>query len=245
MLIAQVSDIHASAGDSMLSALDKAIAWLDKIALDALVITGDLVNGDYVPGYRAIAERLAKLRCPVFILPGNSDNPDLLRAALGSRTAWVDRSGPMHFSARLGNMRLIGLDVTVAHANYGDALPHLRWLQSELEKASEPTLLFMHQPPFLTGIDVIDAIRCKNEGPLIQVLESARTRPLAVLCGHVHRPVTGTLGTIVVQICGSLCTPNPLLLGDAAEPPLTDAPSLLIHAVEHGHLRTHIVSLSM
>jgi hypothetical protein len=56
-------------------------------------------------------------------------------------------------------MRLIGLDVTVAHANYGDALPHLRWLQSELEKASEPTLLFMHQPPFLTGIDVIDAIR--------------------------------------------------------------------------------------
>jgi hypothetical protein len=67
--------------------------------------------------------------------------------------------------------------------------------------------------------------------------------PLAILCGHVHRPAFGRLGLIPVQTCGSLCPPNPLLLEGRADLSVIDAPSFLVHEVSDGRLVSHVVSV--
>lgn len=67
MLIAQFSDIHAAADNDNLSRLDRALAWLDRIAPDALVLTGDLIDNGEIEGYSAIAARLATRPYPAFI----------------------------------------------------------------------------------------------------------------------------------------------------------------------------------
>lgn len=59
MLIAQISDIHAAADNDNLSRLDRALAWLDRIAPDVLVLTGDPIDNGEIEGYSAIAARLA------------------------------------------------------------------------------------------------------------------------------------------------------------------------------------------
>ncbi|WP_240232882.1 metallophosphoesterase family protein [Devosia lacusdianchii] len=69
MLIAQISDIHASAGNANLEAWGKAVAWLNTLAPDAVIITGDIVGDGWATGYDAMLDRLSVLDCPVFALP--------------------------------------------------------------------------------------------------------------------------------------------------------------------------------
>lgn len=55
MIIAQVTDIHAAQDNDNLSRFERALAWLDLIEPDALVLTGDLIDDDWRDGYTAIA----------------------------------------------------------------------------------------------------------------------------------------------------------------------------------------------
>lgn len=243
MLIAQISDIHAGPDLSSLRTLERAIGWLRTFRPDVLVVTGDLVDDGWRQGYRMIAESLRSLDCPVHPLPGNGDDAALMRSELAAVGTWAAAAGPMHFRAAANGLILCGLDVTVAGQSYGDVLPHLPWLVSALADVTTPVLLFMHQPPITIGIEALDQVRCKNDGALLGALEAMDRQPLAILCGHVHRPVSGRLGSISVQTCGSLCPPNPLLLDGRADLPMVDAPSFLVHDVSGGRLLSHVVSI--
>ncbi|KYP97584.1 hypothetical protein BG74_01730 [Sodalis-like endosymbiont of Proechinophthirus fluctus] len=58
MVIAQISDIHVADDNDNLSRQDRALACLDIIAPDVLVLTGDLIDNSEIEGYTAIAARL-------------------------------------------------------------------------------------------------------------------------------------------------------------------------------------------
>lgn len=243
MLVAQISDIHASPDLSSLRTLERAIGWLKTLRPDALVVTGGLVDDGWRQGYRLIAESLQSLDCPVHLLPGNGDDVLLMRSELAAVGTWTAATGPMHFRTAVNGLTLCGVDVTVAGQSYGDVLPHLAWLTSALADVTTPVLLFMHQPPFRIGIEALDQVRCRNDGALLNALEAMDRPPLAIACGHVHRPVSGRLGSIPVQTCGSLCPPNPLLLDSRADLPVVDAPSFLVHDISDGRLLSHVVSI--
>ncbi|EJC85404.1 putative phosphohydrolase [Rhizobium leguminosarum bv. trifolii WSM2297] len=244
MLIAQISDIHARPDLSSLRTLGRAIGWLRVFRPDALVVTGDLVDDAWREGYRLIAESLHALDCPVHLLPGNGDDVQLMRSEFAAIGTWLGAPGPLHFRVAVDDLTLFGVDVTVAGQSYGDLLPHLPWLTSALAAVTTPVLLFMHQPPFRIGIEVLDQVGCRNGHALLGALEGMDRQPLAILCGHVHRPISGRLGSIPVRTCGSLCPPNPLLLEGRDDLPIIDAPSFLVHDVSDGRLISHIVSIA-
>ncbi|MBY5670943.1 metallophosphatase [Rhizobium leguminosarum] len=243
MLVARISDIHARPDLSSLQTLERAIGWLRTFRPDALVVTGDLVDDGWRRGYRRVAESLRSLDCPVHLLPGNGDDLQLMRSELAAVGTWINATGPMHFRTAVDGLTLFGVDVTVAGQSYGDVLPHLPWLMNALADVTTPSLLFMHQPPLRIGIEVLDRVGCRNGSALLSTLEAVNRPPLAILCGHVHRPAFGRLGSIPVQTCGSLCPPNPLLLEGRADLPVIDAPSFLVHEVSDGGLVSHVVSL--
>ena len=168
MLVAQISDIHARPDLSSLRTLERAIGWLRTLRPDALVISGDLVDGGWRQGYRLIAESLRSLDCPVHLLPGNGDDVLLMRSELAAVGTCAAATGPMHFHAAINGLTLCGVDVTVAGQSYGDVLPHLPWLTSALADVTTPILLFMHQPPIRIGIEALDHVRCRNEDVLCQ-----------------------------------------------------------------------------
>nr|WP_245305718.1 metallophosphoesterase [Rhizobium leguminosarum] len=199
MLVAQISDIHAGPDLSSLQALERAIGWLKMFRPDALVVTGDLVDDGWRQGYRLVAESLRSLDFPVYLLPGNADDVQLMRSELAAVGTWIKATGPMHFRAAVDGLALFGVDVTVAGQSHGDVLPHLPWLMSALADVTTPALLFMHQPPFTIGIEALDRVGCRNGSALFSALETMHRLPLAILCGHVHRPAFGRLGIIPVQ----------------------------------------------
>lgn len=243
MLVAQISDIHAGPDGSSLLVFERAIDWLRTFRPDALVLTGDLVDGGWQQGYRKIADSLRALDFPIYLLPGNGDDQSAMRAELAGVGNWASPLGPMHFNAAFDDVALVGVDVTVAGQSHGDILPHLPWLIGTLVDVAAPLLLFMHQPPFGIGIEVLDQVACRNGEVLLDLLEAAGHQPLGILCGHVHRPIFGRTGSIVLQTCGSLCPPNPLLLGDRDDLDILDSPSFLIHEVRNDRLVSHVVSI--
>ena len=243
MLIAQMSDIHASAGNDNLSRLDRAISWLESIRPHVVVVTGDLVEGNWPEGYKLITAALQRLECRSLILPGNADERAVMRNAMPEVDYWLDEP-QMHFVECHGEALIIGLDVSIDGKTYGDVAESLPWLQQTL--ASELPgipLLFTHHHVFQCGISPVDEVMCRGTDALSEVLSGGGRQPVAICSGHVHRSMSSSIAKIPAHICGSICPANPLLLDPSLQPPVTDPPALMIHDLRNGQLVSSHISV--
>ncbi|WAH52775.1 metallophosphoesterase [Pseudescherichia vulneris] len=242
MLIAQVSDIHASPENDGLSRFDRVLAWLAQLQPDVLVLTGDLTDNHWLEGYKQIAARLDRQAYSSLILPGNSDDRHLMRSVWGERMWTHDASkDALHFIHDAGNLRLIGLDSTVDNQDYGSVTDHLAWLDKQLSDTEDsPSLLFMHHHVFASGIPTLDETLCRGLDKLEALIRDT-PNTLALSAGHVHRPVAGTFAGIPAYICGSVCPANPVWFGTENVPPVGDPPALMIHRYVSNALSSHHV----
>src|SRR5258705_13906314 len=90
MLIAQISDMHVKAEGELLYGridtagfLERAVAHVMTLdpRPDVVLATGDLVEGGKPEEYALLRRLLAPLAMPVYLIPGNPDARDALRAA--------------------------------------------------------------------------------------------------------------------------------------------------------------------
>lgn len=174
MLIAQVSDIHASSENDHLQRFERVLTWLADLQPDILVLTGDLTDGGWREGYQQIAERLERQNYPSLILPGNSDDRHLMAMIWGSVGRSDTPTQALHFSHQAGELRLIGLDSTVDRQDYGCVTGHLEWLDKQLNDAgNSPALLFMHHHVFESGIPTLDESMCRGIDLLETLIKNA------------------------------------------------------------------------
>lgn len=242
MLIAQVSDIHASSENDHLQRFERVLTWLADLQPDILVLTGDLTDGGWREGYQQIAERLERQNYPSLILPGNSDDRHLMAMIWGSVGRSDTPTQALHFSHQAGELRLIGLDSTVDRQDYGSVNGHLEWLDKQLNDAgNSPALLFMHHHVFESGIPTLDESMCRGIDLLETLIKNAPARLLAIAAGHVHRPVAGTFAGLPAYICGSVCPANPVWFGTENIPPVAEPPALMIHRYVNNRLTSHHV----
>jgi 3',5'-cyclic AMP phosphodiesterase CpdA len=76
----------------------------------------------------------------------------------------------------------------------------LAWLERRLiERPDAPTMIFMHHPPFRTGLVDMDNINCRG-GEAMAAIVRRFPNVQRVVCGHHHRPITtrwaGTIGSV-------------------------------------------------
>lgn len=199
MIIAQITDTHIKAGGRLAyRKVDSAAKLADCVAHlnamnprpDMALLTGDLVDFGKPEEYAVLREILAPLRMPMYAIPGNHDERAAFRAAFAA-DGYLPRDGDFcHYAIEDYPVRLIGLDTTVPGEPGGNLCPdRLAWLDARLAEAPErPTVLFMHHPPFLTGIANMDWQNCRNGDALGALVERHR-QVFRVLCGHVHRPI--------------------------------------------------------
>jgi Icc protein len=243
MLIAQMSDIHASAENNNLFRLGRAISWLASIQPDVVVMTGDLVEGNWPEGYQLITVALQHLNCRSLILPGNSDERAVMRETMPEVDYWTYEAG-MHFAECHSEALIIGLDVCVDDQTYGDIAGSLPWLQRTLTSDLPGIpLLFTHHHLFRCGISPIDDVMCRGTNALGDVLSGSGRQPIAICSGHVHRSMSSSIAKIPAHICGSICPANPLLLDPSRQPPVTDPPALMIHDLRNGQLVSSHISV--
>ncbi|MFC7396413.1 phosphodiesterase [Chelatococcus sp. GCM10030263] len=210
MIIAQLSDFHArprgtaAYGDvdtnAMMRRAVAALLALDPLP-DCVLVTGDLTDCGLPEEYDLVREALADLPMPVFPVPGNHDRRETFAAGLGGLCSKLPATGFQHYTVEDYPVRLIGLDTLVAGEHGGALCPEREaWLAARLgEGDGRPTLIFMHHPPFLTGIDGMDVMLC-TVSPELPELIARHPEIERIVCGHYHRPIVrrwaGTLGFV-------------------------------------------------
>ncbi len=78
--------------------------------------------------------------------------------------------------------------------------PRLAWLAEALaQDPNKPTIIFMHHPPFPTGLAGMDGINCRGGAAMADIV-AAYPNVERVLAGHYHRSIqlrwAGTIGSI-------------------------------------------------
>src|SRR5215468_619425 len=122
MLICQISDLHVRPpGELAYRRVDTAAfvrrcvshVLAQRPLPDVVVATGDLVDRGLPEEYEHLADLLAPLTMPVYVIPGNHDERNALRANL-SEQRYLHTGGEfLHYAVPLGPICLIGLDTVV------------------------------------------------------------------------------------------------------------------------------------
>ena len=81
----------------------------------------------------------------------------------------------------------------------------LDWLASRLDEgAGRPTLIFMHHPPFESGIELMDRNGYLTDRDKLGAIIARHPNIERIACGHLHRPVTVSWqGTVVTVAPGA------------------------------------------
>lgn len=153
------------------------------------LLTGDLVHEPCASAYARLDGLLAAQPWPCWALPGNHDDPKLMRAVL--QHALLAQRGAA------GVWRLHLLDSAVPGESggrlTGDTLGRLsRHLAAEPEA---PALIFLHHHTLPVGSPWLDRIMLDDAASLAAAL-TPHAQVRAVLWGHTHQAFEGRLGCI-------------------------------------------------
>ena len=213
MIIAQISDLHVQpAGHQAYGIVDTnrllaaAIAQLNRLQPqpDLVVASGDLVDERTEAEYEMLKALLAPLRAPLYLAMGNHDNRTAFRHVF-PQLSYVPPTGFVHYVLDDYPVRIIVLDTLVDGAGYGDMdAEQLVWLQAQLAaQSNKPTLIFMHHPPFATGLLGMDQSRCRGNAALADLI-AQYPNVQRVACGHLHRSIqtmwAGTVGSVAPSV---------------------------------------------
>lgn len=230
-IIAQISDLHVQQPGKLAygvvdtnSLVAEAIARLSRLnpQPDVVVASGDLIQDGTVEEYELLKGILAPLQCPVYLMPGNHDHRDNLRQVFSTHTYLAKESAHISYVVDDYPMRMIMLDSIIPGQGGGrvDA-ERLAWLEQQLLVDPEtPTLIFMHHPPFTTGIPWMDRKRFQGHQALADLI-SQHPQVKRISCGHLHR-------TINCSWAGTIASSQPSLVHQSALDFDPDGPSQFV-----------------
>lgn len=185
----QITDPHIGpardyrlAGVETLETLREVLAEIGSSAQppELICATGDIAADGSAEAYRLFTQQLQFLELPYQWLPGNHDDPQLIREGLTATPYW-----PL---LELGSWRILSLDTSVPGEVGGYlAAEELGFLTAQLEREpTAPTLVFMHHPPVPVGCAWLDAQRIANAVEL-EVILKRHHNVRALFSGHVHQ----------------------------------------------------------
>lgn len=214
---------------------------------DALVITGDLTDFGRAAEYdhlRALLAPLAPL--PIYLMPGNHDDRDQLRASFPDHAHYLGHGGFVQYSVPVGGLQLVALDTVVPHASEGGlCAERLDWLAAELERQRHrPVVIAMHHPPFRTLIGHMDEIGLLEGAEALEAIVARHPNVERVVCGHLHRSIQvrfgGSIAATVPSPAHQVCLD---LAPDAASAWTLEPPGFALHALPAGgRLVSHLAA---
>ena len=225
-----LTDIHLVEEGSEIIGLDPFVRFnevLDHAVAhhgdaERLIITGDLAHHGRVAQYERLKASLEQVEIPVTLLLGNHDRRDAFRDVFGV-------SGFVQARHEIGDVTCLCLD-TLAGPPYVDGhhagelcSDRMEWLKEQLETARDRVLLFMHHPPFDSGFDGMDVIKLADPDAFYELIHQF-PKVEHLICGHVHRTMSGHARGMPFTILKSPCHQMPMLLGATGSAHSVDEP---------------------
>ena len=258
MLIAQMTDIHIGFAPDERPEEYNRVRFRATLArlLDApnkpdmLVLSGDITDNGDLDSFEKTAALLAECPFPVWPMVGNHDTREALVAAFPQ----VRLEGEfLHYAVEAEGMRILLLD-TLESGRHGGAFCQARaiWLTAQLDAAPDtPTLIFMHHPPVVSGIEWMDPAPDEAWIQRFGSVVEGRRQILAIHCGHLHRPLATTFRGIPLHVTPSVAPlvamdlrPIDKHVPDGRDLITTEPPTYAIHRWDGASLVTHYERVS-
>lgn len=257
LLIAQISDLHIKRPGALAygqvdtaAALTRCVAALNRIKPrpELVVISGDLADTPTAEEYEHLKRLLVPLEIRFVAVPGNHDSRELMRAAL-PEGGYAQPSGALNSLHVVGPLDLVLLDSSVPGKPHGQLdRTTLAWLDTTLALSStQPALIFLHHPPFVTGIRHMDVQNLRNAAALGDILRR-HPRARLVAAGHVHRATLTQFAGCPATICPAPNHAVALDLEESLPPSLkVEPPAFHLHTwfagEDFGDVITHHVPI--
>jgi Icc protein len=149
----------------------------------------------------------------------------------------------------VGGLDLVLLDSSIENKPHGELEnTTLQWLDATLATSTEaPALIFLHHPPFLTGIGHMDVQNLFNADALASMVKR-HPRVRLVAAGHVHRATLTSFAGVPATICPAPNHAVALDLGARLAPSfIVEPPAFHLHVwfpgEGFGHVVTHSVPI--
>jgi len=172
----------------------------DKIPFDFVLATGDLVHDETEAGYNALAQALAGLGVPIYYLPGNHDDSNLMEKVLTN----VTQEG--FYSFIQGKWCVVLLDSSVSGQVEGCIPePVLQQLHHELiRQSSRNVLIALHHHVVDVQSEWLDRLNLTNNHAFLDVL-AAHSNVKVVVNGHIHQELHVEQSSILYLGAPSTC----------------------------------------
>lgn len=244
MIIAHLSDLHLDDEPRAEERVAAVMAYLGGLAVDAVVVTGDIADHGAEPEY-ARAAALLKHPAPVLVCPGNHDVRAAFRTGLLGLPASDD---PIDHAREVDGVLFALCDSTIPGRGAGFlADSTLEWLDGVLAGGDGPAFVAFHHPPVEVGVPLVDAIRQSGEDRLAAVL-GRHPRVVALLAGHVHTGASTTFAGVPLRIAPGVVSQSLLPVEPGAGRGWDEGgpldyerpPSLLLHVLhDDGRVTSH------
>lgn len=167
---------------------------------DCVLATGDLVDDATHAAYRRLLPLLQTLDAPVYCIPGNHDEPGLLKAVLNGGNV----STPRAIDA--GPWRIMLLDTYVPGSDGGRLAPaELEFLRQGLADSRRGyALVCLHHPPVSIHSPWMDEMGLTNPDEFFSVLDDF-THVRAVIWGHIHQEFEAERNGVLLLAAPSTC----------------------------------------
>lgn len=196
--IVQLSDLHCGQQFFLPSLLERAIAEVNELAPDVVVISGDLTSHGFADEYALAREYVAKIECgSLVVIPGNHDSRNV------GYVHFEELFGERNSVLRLRDVTIVAVDSTEPDLDNGQiGRGRYRWIEEQFAGPADLRIFVLHHhllPVPGTGRErniVHDA------GDTLETLQRAGVD--LVLCGHKHVPYAWRLEDLFVVNAGTV-----------------------------------------
>ena len=167
-------------------------------AFDLVLVTGDLVHEPSQIAYSKLKSHLQEFKVPVVCLPGNHDEPGLMRECLND--ANVSTSKLLSCS----NWSIIVLDTFLDGTHSGSLKKtELEFLEQSLQLTRKHVLIAMHHHPVSIESSWMDGMMLENAEEFFAIVDAFK-QVKGIIWGHVHQEIRVKRNS--VQLYGSPST---------------------------------------
>ncbi|MBA2711277.1 MAG: metallophosphoesterase [Tatlockia sp.] len=209
--IIQLTDTHLFSNDSLLFGVncnrtfDIVTNNLFKNELhdtDLILLTGDLSQDESFGSYQHLINTFKPYQVPVFWIPGNHDNLNLMNIAFSVSPLFFRRD-----QLELKHWIFIFLNTQLEGSINGFINQHdLILIKNGIKKAAllnKKIALIMHHHPVSLGTPLIDKYFINNQEELWKII--GNTKVELAICGHVHGDYTLHHNNVKVESAPATC----------------------------------------
>ena len=189
--------------------------------IDLVVLSGDIADDGSPEGYAAVLERVgrfaAERQIPHVYCTGNHDDRATFAAVLGSGHVGADGTDVGRLAPDAGDLRVavsevVGLRVITLDSLVPGSVDgfvgdgQLAWLRSLLDQpAPAGSVVVVHHAPIaLDSAALMRSVNLQNASDLADTVSGTDVR--AVLCGHFHLQLSGSLDGVPVWVTPGVVT---------------------------------------